>query len=176
MTTRLQDLRFQFVRSQWLSKGTFNIPTASNESLVKLLPGSFYRKLFRPSTKSLSFPLVGERSVVSAIVGLYPAISPSTIIRGVPLVDVNPVKSGRGVRCLVGLVTFSHIIIKVLKLVPPLADRNTSASVKFVVPFIRIIASLPHVYPGSINRVVSPLFIPQSKYVCGCPHNRGSIT
>jgi hypothetical protein len=89
--------------------------------------------------------------LASTIHELFSPSGPSTILRRIVSIIVLTINS-ESVRAK------SHIGKEIFKFIPSLANFNASATIKFIITSVRIVASAAHIFPQSINfRISHPM-------------------
>jgi len=106
-------------------------------------------KPFCPFTQKHGFSAKGDVTVIGLITHLLRVGSPPAILRRVVTVIINSVDT-----VLRGW-SFTHVGIKVSKIIPPVADGNSFPTVRWILLIIPIITSASHVSPMVIFRCVS---------------------
>ena len=84
---------------------------------------------------------------VSPIVVLLLAGSPTAVVGSVVALVVDPIQATT-------LWSWSHILVEVLELSPPLANSNPPTTVIMVVFALRVVATLQHHSPRLVDRGV----------------------
>ena len=106
------------------------------------------------------FTVLQPRSTINR---LFLACCPSTILWRIIAININTVKRCSRIVSLVRSMAFPHILIKHFKLIPSLANLNTSTPIVFIVKLISIITALAHINPSNINRVAMSVILPAHK-------------
>ncbi len=100
-----------------------------------------------PLTDTHSLPVVRKHSHPPAVVALFHLCRPSAVIGLIITVIVNAINA------VVGRRLWSHVGQEVEeRILPPLAHRNPTPSIKMVLGVSRVVAALPHGPPARVFR------------------------
>ena len=129
----------------------FSVPASyANSSLECRLLDPGY---FRPLGDSFSFAVELDKVVVASVPGLQRPRNPNAILRAVASVIVFAFK------CVSGRWPITHVGEEVLKVVPPITNRNSSRTIGCERLHVAVPASTHHVTPDGVNTdfIASPM-------------------
>jgi len=129
-----------------LSKSTFNVPAPSKNSFIQISCANIYFYFICPFTNRLFLALIGYKTIVISVIRLLFSARPFTVARFIVFVIINSVKC-------VAFGRFTHVFIKELKVIPPLAVFYTSTTIVFIIGVVGTITSRSHINPRVIYRM-----------------------
>lgn len=146
MTTNAKTLIYDLSFFEWLSKSSLNAPAPREYAVIKILSSNIYFYFFRPLTYRLLFAIVGYKTIVVSVIRLLFSTRPFAITGLIVLIIINSIKR-------VAFGRLAHIIIKLFKRVPALANFDAPATVIFIIRLVGVVATLSHINPRKIYGV-----------------------
>lgn len=144
----------------FLCHGAFNRPFTGKYSLEKLLSFNIQFKLFYPLSSSLLPAFIFYKSIVISVIRLLKSCSPFAVFWRVIFVYINTVKGSILEFLFMCKIRARHIIVKSFKGRPFIAERYSSATIKFIIPSFCVYTALSHIHPTKIERTSASQPIP----------------
>ena len=133
-----------------LTQRLFNRPSSSKTIFKKTTPKSFFS---RPLSKWFSFSIISKHVIIGAIKVLSSESIPMAVFFGIIILGILSINGSVSFTIFLAmlLITFIHILVKVLKIQPFLTDSNPSSAIILKTIVLRIKTTLLHRTPNLIK-------------------------